>query len=101
MFPLLRRILFLDSILMIRHRRTKRELDAPAASTRGVRRAKVKEHSQRSVIIWVTKIYYLELLHAFEGTLSRWSQLHLQSLAPTPFPRKVDVGQVIKIMAES
>ncbi|RVE43762.1 hypothetical protein evm_011611 [Chilo suppressalis] len=29
------------------------------------------------------KIYYLELLHASEGTLSRWSRLHLQSLAPT------------------
>jgi hypothetical protein len=31
----------------------------------------------------VTKIYYLELLHASEGTLSCWSRLHLQSLAPT------------------
>jgi hypothetical protein len=31
----------------------------------------------------VTKIYYLELLRASEGTLSRWSRLHLQSLAPT------------------
>jgi hypothetical protein len=29
------------------------------------------------------KIYYLELLRASEGTLSRWSWLHLQSLAPT------------------
>jgi hypothetical protein len=28
------------------------------------------------------KIYYLELLRASEGTLSRWSWLHLQSLAP-------------------
>jgi hypothetical protein len=28
-------------------------------------------------------IYYLELLRASEGTLSRWSRLHLQSLAPT------------------
>jgi hypothetical protein len=26
---------------------------------------------------------YLELLRASEGTLSRWSRLHLQSLAPT------------------
>jgi hypothetical protein len=32
---------------------------------------------------WVTKIYYLEFLLASEGTLSRWSQLHLQSLEPT------------------
>jgi hypothetical protein len=29
------------------------------------------------------KIYYLELLRASEVTLSRWSRLHLQSLAPT------------------
>jgi hypothetical protein len=32
------------------------------------------------------KMYYLELLRASEGTLvplSRWSRLHLQSLAPT------------------
>jgi hypothetical protein len=29
------------------------------------------------------KIYYLELLRASEGTLSRWSRLHLQSLVPT------------------
>jgi hypothetical protein len=29
------------------------------------------------------KIYYLKLLRASEGTLSRWSRLHLQSLAPT------------------
>jgi hypothetical protein len=30
-----------------------------------------------------TKIYYLELFRASEGMLSRWSRLHLQSLAPT------------------
>jgi hypothetical protein len=29
------------------------------------------------------KMYYLELLRASEGTLRRWSRLHLQSLAPT------------------
>jgi hypothetical protein len=28
-------------------------------------------------------MYYLELLRASEGTLSCWSRLHLQSLAPT------------------
>jgi hypothetical protein len=27
--------------------------------------------------------YYLELLHALEGRLSRWSRLHMPSLAPT------------------
>jgi hypothetical protein len=29
------------------------------------------------------KIYYLKLLRASEDTLSRWSRLHLQLLAPT------------------
>jgi hypothetical protein len=33
-----------------------------------------KERSHRSVIGWVTKIYYLELLRASEDTLSCWSQ---------------------------
>jgi hypothetical protein len=36
-----------------------------------------------SVIGWVTKIYYLELLCASEGTLSCWSRLHMQSFTPT------------------
>jgi hypothetical protein len=31
----------------------------------------------------VLKTYYLELLRALEGTLSRWCRLHLQSLTPT------------------
>jgi hypothetical protein len=39
-------------------------------------------------------MYYLERLRASEGTLSRWSRLHLQSLAPTPLARRVDVRQV-------
>ncbi|RVE54543.1 hypothetical protein evm_000664 [Chilo suppressalis] len=43
----------------------------------------LKQLSQWSVIGWVNKNYYLELLRASEGTLSRWSRLHLQSLAPT------------------
>jgi hypothetical protein len=62
--------------------------------------AKAKQRSQRLVIGWVTKIYYLELFRASEGTLSRWCQLHLQSLAPTPwltFHRR----PVVKIIAES
>jgi hypothetical protein len=53
--------------------------------------AEAKHRSQWPVIGWVTKIYYLELLRASEGTLSRWSRLHLQSLAPTPVSRRVDV----------
>jgi cellulose synthase/poly-beta-1,6-N-acetylglucosamine synthase-like glycosyltransferase len=32
---------------------------------------------------WWPKIFYLEFLRASEGTLSRWSRLHLQSLAST------------------
>jgi hypothetical protein len=47
----------------------------------------------RSVIRLVTKIYYLKLLRASEGTLSCWSRLHLQSITPTPVSRKVDVRQ--------
>jgi hypothetical protein len=43
---------------------------------------------------------YLELLRASEGTLSCWSR-HLQSLAPTPVSRRVDVRQVVEIIAES
>jgi hypothetical protein len=52
--------------------------------------------AQRPVIGWVIKIYYLEFLRASEGTLSRWSRLHLQSLTP-PSGRRT----VVKIIAES
>jgi hypothetical protein len=41
--------------------------------------AEAKHRSQWTVLGWVTKIYYLKLLRAAEGTLSRWSRLHLQS----------------------
>jgi hypothetical protein len=44
--------------------------------------AEAKHRSQWPVLGLVTKIYYLELLRASEGTLSRWSRVHLQSLAP-------------------
>jgi hypothetical protein len=40
--------------------------------------AEPEQCSQRSVIGWVNKICYLELLRASEGTISRWSRLHLQ-----------------------
>jgi hypothetical protein len=56
--------------------------------------AEAKQRSQRSVIGWVTQIYYLELLRASEGKLSCWSRLHLQSLASTLVSRRVDVRQV-------
>jgi hypothetical protein len=38
------------------------------------------------------KPYHLELLRASEGTLSRWTRLHLQSLAPTNPQRARVVG---------
>jgi hypothetical protein len=60
--------------------------------------AEAKQRSRWSVMGCVT----LELLHASEGTLSCWSRLHLQSLAPTPVSRRVDARQpVVKIIAES
>jgi hypothetical protein len=64
------------------------------ASGQCARRANVeaKQRSLRSFIGWVTKIYYLELLHASEATLSCWSRLHLQSLG-APASRRVDVRQ--------
>jgi hypothetical protein len=39
----------------------------------------------------VTKIYYLELIRASEGTFNCW--FRLQSLAPTAVSRRVDVRQ--------
>jgi hypothetical protein len=56
--------------------------------------AEAKHRSQWPVLGWVTKIYYFELLRASEGTLSRWSRLHLQSLTSTPVSRRVDVRHV-------
>jgi hypothetical protein len=67
----------------------------------GVVRALGVRRSQRSVIGWVTKIDYLELLRASEGTLSRWSRLHLQSFVPTTVSRKVYVRPVVETIAES
>jgi hypothetical protein len=52
--------------------------------------AEAKRRSRWLFIGWVTKIYLLELFRALEGTLSCWSQLHLQSLASTPVSRRVD-----------
>jgi hypothetical protein len=50
---------------------------------------------------YYTKVMYkpekkreeLDGLRVSEGTLSRWSRLHLQSLAPTPVSRRVKVRQ--------
>jgi hypothetical protein len=45
-------------------------------SVRSARKLSTGLNSQ-PVLGWVTKIYYLEFLRAPEGTLSRWSRLHL------------------------
>jgi hypothetical protein len=56
----------------------------------------VCEVKQRcSIIGWVTKIYYLEILRALEGTLSHWSRLHLQSLAPTALGPRGELWTVL------
>jgi hypothetical protein len=60
--------------------------------------AEAKQRSQRPVIGWVTKIYYLELLRASEGTLSNWSRLHLQSFVPEA---KYLRRPIVKTIAES
>jgi hypothetical protein len=80
-------------------------LGARWSSGQCARRAitEAKHRSQWPVIGCVTKIYYLELLRASEGTLRRWSRLHLQSLAPTQFQGGLTSGRrtVVKIIAES
>jgi hypothetical protein len=53
---------------------------APRSMRFGMRSRKLSNVGQ-SLDGW-PKIYYLELLSASEGTLSRFSRLHLQSLAP-------------------
>jgi hypothetical protein len=58
------------------------ELNDLAIASLGVRSRKLS--NVRPVIGWVTKIYYLEFLRASEGTLSRWSRLHLQSFVSPP-----------------
>jgi hypothetical protein len=57
------------------------ELDGPAYSA--LRRAIAEAKQNWSVIEWVTKNLLSLVLRAFEGTLSRRSRLHLQSLPPT------------------
>jgi hypothetical protein len=54
------------------------ELDGPAVSALGVRLRKL---SKFSISHRMGDQNLLYLLHTSEGTLSRWSRLHLQSLA--------------------
>jgi hypothetical protein len=59
------------------------EVVSPAVSTLGVRSRKLSNTPNGQSWDGWPKPYHLELLRASEGTLSRWSQLHLQPLAPT------------------
>jgi hypothetical protein len=59
----------------------KRSSMAPWSVRCGVQLRKLSNFSQ-SLDGW-PKIYYFELLRVSKGSLSRWSRLHLQSLAPT------------------
>jgi hypothetical protein len=69
-----------------------KELDGPAVSALSVQSCKLSNVG-RSSDGW-PKIYYLELLHASEDTLSSWCRLHLQALGPTNSHRArvVDYG---------
>jgi hypothetical protein len=59
------------------------EPDSPAVSALGVRSRKLSNALNGQTWDGWPNPYHLELLRASEGTLSRWSRLHLQSLAPT------------------
>jgi hypothetical protein len=61
--------------------RTERSSMAERSERFGVRSRKLSNVGQS--LNGCPKIYYLELLRASEGTFSRWSRLHSQSLAPT------------------
>jgi hypothetical protein len=68
------------------------DLDRDQRSVRfGVRSRKLTNVGQ-SLDEW-PKFYHLELLLASECILSRWTRLHLQSLALTLYPRRIDVRQ--------
>jgi hypothetical protein len=69
------------------------ELNGRAVSVLSVWTWKLSHDRRDQSLDGWTRIYYLELLRASEGTLSCWPRLHLQSLAPTPVLRRVDVRQ--------
>jgi hypothetical protein len=58
------------------------ELDSPAVTALGVRSRKLSNALNGQPWDGWPKSYHLELLSGSEGTLRRWSRLHLQSLAP-------------------
>jgi hypothetical protein len=65
------------------------ELNGPAVSTLAMWLRKL------SNILKVPKSskFIISSFLAWEGMLSRWSQLHLQSLAPAPVSSRVDIRQ--------
>jgi hypothetical protein len=65
--------------------------------------AEAKQHSQRPVIGWVTKIYNLELLRASECPLSRSPSCICSRYHPLQFQGGLTSGRrpVVKIIAES
>jgi hypothetical protein len=58
-----------------------KELESPAIRALGIRSRKLSNVLKGQSSDKLPIIYYLELLRATECTLSRWSRLHLQSLA--------------------
>jgi hypothetical protein len=77
------RLQFWRLLLQPRPTPLREELDGPTVSA--FRRA-IAEVNQRWFSWKLCNMgdqKFLELLRASEGTLSRWSQLYLQSLAPT------------------
>jgi hypothetical protein len=73
----------LARIRNIRWQKNAEKLDSPAVSALGVRSRKLSNALNGQSWDGWPKPYHLELLRASEGTLSRWSRLRLQSLAPT------------------
>jgi hypothetical protein len=93
-----------DSLKRENSMMVKEELDGPAVSALGVRSLKLSSvHKGMDGRGWKTKNFYLQLLRASKGTLSCWSRLHLQSLAPTSVQGGLTSGRrlVVKIIAES
>jgi hypothetical protein len=69
------------------------QFDGPAVSSLGVRSRKLSNVRKGQSPDGWQKFYIFQLPRASEGTLSCWSRLHLQSLAPTPVSGMVDVRQ--------
>jgi hypothetical protein len=84
-------------------RRVREKLDGPAVRALGVRSRKLRNVRKGQSSDGSPKMYFLELLRASEGTLSRWSCLYLQSFVPTPVSGRLTSSRwpVVKTIAES